>query len=95
MYIKRCGNCLFAEGGWEVKFNNGAKNFAFHCTCIHRDSNIVLLEHKDNNFIVFANQKACINFVPSTSKLKKRCDLDEEEYYFKCDGHFEIIHDEQ
>jgi len=94
MEVKRCGQCLFAEGGWEVEFNDGAKNIAYHCICIRRDSNIVFLEHRDDNFIVFENQKACANFEPATSILKKRSDIDKEEYFFKCDGYFEIIHEQ-
>lgn len=88
---KRCGSCLFAQGGDEFKFRNGETNVRYTCTLMNRKGSIVLL-NGDSFHYRWHNQRACEDYEPSSDKtLKKRPDLDKRYYYFLSDGHFEII----
>lgn len=88
--IKCCGTCLFSEGGTKAEFKNGDINFWYYCNLFKRENDIVLLEYNDTNF-VWENQKACEYYEPGNSILKKRSDLNREEYYFENEGHFQTI----
>ena len=88
---QKCGQCLFAEGGEKHQFKNGDINYWYNCSLSNREENIVLLEYDET--IVWENQNACENYEPSGKGivLKKRVDLDKNEYHFTGEGHFEIV----
>lgn len=88
--VKRCGQCLFAEGGDKFDFKNGTTNYRYDCTLLTRKNNIVLLASGEEHFR-WENQRACEHFEIATTTLRKREDLDKQKYDFKCDGHFEIL----
>jgi hypothetical protein len=88
--VKRCGNCLFAQGGEQFKFSNGETNYRYKCSLISRDGNIVFL-NSGGEYYRWKNQKACEHFESADKSLKKRAELDKTNFYFMCDGHFEVI----
>ena len=62
---KRCGSCLFVEGGEEVEFNNGNKDLAYYCGCsriIQKDNKEYVEYDKASDIIVFHHQKCCRNY---------------------------------
>lgn len=89
-FVRRCGQCLFAEGGDKFEFKNGTTNYRYDCTCRSRKDNIVFLDHEPEKF-VWENQRACEYFEPTTNHLIKREDLDNTKFDFRCDGHFQIV----
>jgi len=88
--VRRCGQCLFAEGGGDkFEFSNGTTNYRYNCKLLTRKDNIVLLGNEEH--FRWENQRACEHFEIATKTLRKREDLDTVKYDFICDGHFEII----
>lgn len=88
--VMRCGSCLFAQGGDEVKFRNGETNCIYECILRSRNGNIVFLDFESENYR-WHNQKACENFEGVGKSLKKRADLDHTIFDFLSDGLFELL----
>jgi len=64
---RRCGSCLFVEGGWEHTFHDGHKDYAYNCMLeriVKIDGTVyaVLWRYNDDR-IVFHHQRACSCYV--------------------------------
>ena len=88
-FVRRCGDCCFAEGGCKVVFANGEINYQYNCSLTHRTGNIVFLYYSDDK-IIWENQRACNNFA-ERQELIRRKDLDVENYDTQSIGYYELI----
>lgn len=62
----RCGTCLFVEGGWEVEFRDGKRDYCYYCNLVRivtvDDREYVWLNGECHENYVCHFQRACENY---------------------------------